>query len=48
MMGVTQLLKHKHGAKEQAQLLQQLTAHARRLDHTVRDLSDVDALVAAR
>ena len=31
MMGVTQLLKHKHGAKDQAQL-QQLTAHARRLD----------------
>jgi hypothetical protein len=46
MMGVTQLLKHKRGAKEQAQLLQQLTAHARRLDHTVRDLSDVDSLVA--
>lgn len=46
MMGVTQLLKHKHGAKDQAQLLQQLTAHARRLDHTVRDLTDVDALVA--
>ena len=39
MMGVTQLLKHKPGAKEQTQLVQQLTAHARRLDNTMRDLS---------
>jgi hypothetical protein len=46
MMGVAQLLKHKQGGKEQAQLLQQLTAQARRLDHTVRDLADVDSLVA--
>jgi hypothetical protein len=46
MMGVAQLLKHKKGAKDQAQLLQQLTAQARRLDQTVRDLSDVDSLVA--
>jgi hypothetical protein len=45
MMGVAQLLKHKHGAKEQAQLVQQLTANARRLDNTVRDLSDIDSLV---
>jgi signal transduction histidine kinase len=45
MIGVTQLLKHKHGGKEQAQLIQQLTAQARRLDATIRDLSDVDSLV---
>ena len=44
MIGVTQLLKHKRGGKEQAQLIQQLTAQARRLD-TIRDLSDVDSLV---
>ena len=31
MIGVTQLLKHKRGGKEQAQLIQQLTAQARRL-----------------
>jgi signal transduction histidine kinase len=42
---VAQLLKHKPGAKEQAQLVQQLTANARRLDNTVRDLSDLDSLV---
>jgi hypothetical protein len=45
MMGVAQLLKHKHGAKEQAQLVQQLTANGRRLDNTIRDLSDIDSLV---
>jgi hypothetical protein len=45
MIGVTQLLKHKPGAKEQGQLVQQLTAHARRLDNTIRDLSDIDSLV---
>ncbi|MCD6022255.1 MAG: sensor hybrid histidine kinase, partial [Actinomycetia bacterium] len=45
MIGVTQLLKHKPGAKEQAQLVQQLNAHARRLDNTIRDLSDIDSLV---
>ena len=45
MIGATQLLKHKPGAKEQAQLVQQLTAHARRLDNTIRDLSDIDSLV---
>jgi hypothetical protein len=45
MIGVTQLLKHKQGGKEQAQLLQQLTANARRLDTTIRDLSDIDSLV---
>ena len=45
LMGVAQLLKHKPGAKEQAQLVQQLTANARRLDNTIRDLSDIDSLV---
>jgi hypothetical protein len=45
MMGVVQLLKHKREAKDHAQLVQQLTAHTRRLEHTVRDLSDVDSLV---
>jgi hypothetical protein len=45
MMGVVQLLKHKREAKDHAQLVQQLTAHTRRLDHTIRDLSDVDSLV---
>jgi hypothetical protein len=45
IMGVTQLLKHKPGAKEQGQLVQQLAANARRLDNTIRDLSDIDSLV---
>jgi hypothetical protein len=45
MMGVAQLLKHKQGAKEQAQLVQQLTANGRRLGDTIRDLSDIDSLV---
>ena len=45
MMGVAQLLKHKRGAKEQAQLVQQLTANGRRLDNTIRDLSDLESLV---
>jgi hypothetical protein len=45
MMGVAQLLKHKHDAKEQAQLVQQLTASGRRLENTIRDLSDIDSLV---
>jgi hypothetical protein len=45
IMGVVQLLKHKRDAKDQAQLVQQLTAHARRLDNTIRDLSDIDSLV---
>jgi hypothetical protein len=44
IMGITQILKHKKDAKEQAQLIKQLTMHARRLDHTVRDLSDADQL----
>jgi hypothetical protein len=46
MMGVVQLLKHKREAKDHAQLVQQLTAHTRRLDTTIRDLSDVDSLVS--
>jgi signal transduction histidine kinase len=46
MMGVAQLLKHKRGVKEQAQLIQQLTANGRRLGNTIRDLSDLDSLVA--
>jgi hypothetical protein len=45
MMGVAQLLKHKQGTKEQAQLVQQLTANGRRLGNTIRDLSDIDSLV---
>lgn len=45
MIGIAQLLKHKRGGKEQAQLVQQLTANARRLDNTIRDLTDVDSLV---
>lgn len=45
IMGVVQLLKHKRDAKDHGQLVQQLSAHARRLDATIRDLSDVDSLV---
>ena len=41
---LTQLLKHKKEAKDQAQLIKQLTAHARRLDHTVTDLAEADRL----
>ena len=45
IMGVIQLLKHKREAKDHSQLVQQLAGHARRLDATIRDLSDVDSLV---
>ncbi len=46
MLGIVQLLKHKReAAKDHAQLVQQLTAYARRLDNTIHDLSDVDSLV---
>jgi hypothetical protein len=45
IMGVIQLLKHKREAKDHGQLVQQLAGHARRLDATIRDLSDVDSLV---
>jgi signal transduction histidine kinase len=44
--GITQLLKHKKDGKDQAQLIKQLTAYARKLDHTVADLADADRLVA--
>jgi signal transduction histidine kinase len=43
--GITQLLKHKKDGKDQAQLIKQLTAYARKLDHTVADLADADRLV---
>lgn len=43
--GISQLLKHQKGAKEQAQLLKQLAAYTRRLDATVSDLSEADRLV---
>jgi hypothetical protein len=44
ILGITQIMKHKRDAKDQAQLIKQLTAYARRLDHTVRDLGDADRL----
>jgi len=44
IMGITQLMKHKKDTKDQAQLIKQLTAFARRLDHTVADLADADRL----
>jgi len=44
--GITQLLKHKKDGKDQAQLIKQLTAYARKLDHTVADLADADRLVS--
>jgi chromosome segregation ATPase len=43
--GIAQLLKHKRDAKDQTQLLKQLAAYARRLDATVADLTDAEALV---
>ena len=45
ILGITQILKHKKDAKEQAQLVRQLTAYTRRLDHIVADLADADRLV---
>ena len=44
MNGITQLLKHKKDGKDQAQLVKQLTAHIRRLDHTVKDILEADNL----
>jgi K+-sensing histidine kinase KdpD len=44
-MGITSILKHKKDAKEQAQLVRQLTAHTRRLEHIVSDLGDAETLV---
>ena len=45
ILGLTQILKHKKDAKEQAQLVRQLTTYARRLDHVVTDMSEADSLV---
>jgi chromosome segregation ATPase len=42
--GITQLLKHKREAKDQAQLIKELTSYAKRLDHTVSDLAEADKL----
>jgi K+-sensing histidine kinase KdpD len=44
ILGLAQILKHQKDAKEQAQLIKQLTSYARRLDHTVSDLVDADQL----
>jgi hypothetical protein len=44
ILGLTQILKHKKDAKEQTQLVRQLTAYARRLDHVVSDMTDADSL----
>ena len=45
IMGVTQVLKYKKDGKDQTQLIKQLTASVRRLEHTVSDLADIDSLV---
>jgi chromosome segregation ATPase len=45
IMGVTKIMKFKKEAKDQTQLIKQLTSQVRRLEHTVADLADVDALV---
>jgi chromosome segregation ATPase len=42
--GITQLMKHKKDAKDQAQLIKQLTTYTRRLEHTVTDLAEADNL----
>ncbi len=42
--GITQLLKHKKDAKDQAQLIKQLASYTRRLDHTVSDIVEADNL----
>jgi hypothetical protein len=44
ILGLTLTLKHKKTQQEQAPLLRQLTAFARRLDHTVSDLAEADKL----
>lgn len=44
ILGLTQIMKFKKDSKDQAQLIKQLTAAARRLDHTVSDIADADAL----
>jgi hypothetical protein len=48
ILGLTQILKHKKDAKDQAQLVRQLTTYARRLDHVVADMADADSLVHGR
>ncbi len=45
ILGLSLTLKHKTEPKEQAPLLRQLAAYARRLDHTVADLLEADKLV---
>ncbi len=45
IMGLTQILKHKKDAKDQSQLIRQLTTNARRLEHVVADMADADRLV---
>ncbi|MEO8477157.1 MAG: hypothetical protein ABI572_08915 [Actinomycetota bacterium] len=45
ILGLAQILKHKRDAKDQAQLLRQLTTYARRLDHVVSDMTDAEELV---
>jgi signal transduction histidine kinase len=45
ILGLTQILKHKKDAKDQAQLIRQLTTYARRLDHVVSDMTDAEELV---
>ena len=44
IMGITQVLKHKKDGKDHDQLVKQLATLARRLDHAVGDLAEVDAL----
>ena len=44
ILGLTQIMKFKKDSKDQAQLIKQLTTAARRLDHTVADLAEADAL----
>ncbi len=46
ILGVTQVLKHKKEAKDQAGLIKQLTAYTRHLDHTVSDLMDAERLAS--
>jgi hypothetical protein len=45
ILGITQILKHKKDGKEHTQLVRQLAAYTRRLDHVVADLADADRLV---
>ena len=42
--GITNLLKHKKDAKDQAQLMKQLAAYTRRLNYTVADIADAENL----